>query len=160
MTQACRKQTVLCVIVREDGEAYVGVNTCSIDGDTCPREEQGCASGEGYHLCGPQVHAEIAAIRQAEGSEDLEGVAFITGHDYACKECTLALRDENVHTLHFCDTAEDLWDLVEWLQNDRRYDTCESEISPDHPGRPDVASNGRDEGEASYSDDSEAFWFD
>lgn len=82
----CRKQHVRCDILTPDGAVYTGYNSCSVEGAECPRVEAGCASGEGYELCGPQRHAEVDAALRSRGPI-AGGVAFITGHTYACNAC-------------------------------------------------------------------------
>lgn len=98
--RACLKQTTRCVIVRADGQRFEATNVCDVDGlDECPRVAAGCATGEGYELCG-SVHAEARAARLAAGSSDVAGEAFLHGHTWVCHACQDALRAVNVLTLH------------------------------------------------------------
>ena len=98
---ACLKQTVTCRIVRADGRVYEATNSCNVDGLTeCPRVTAGCKTGEGYDLCGPPVHAEVAAAKFAEATREVEGEAHLYGHDYMCEACQKALIAVNVRTFH------------------------------------------------------------
>lgn len=95
--RACLKQTTRCLIVRDDGRRYEATNRCDVDGDECPRVAAGCATGEGYELCG-STHAEANAAALAAGSSDVPGEAFLTGHTWICKDCQDALTAVNVRT--------------------------------------------------------------
>jgi len=86
------------MIVREDGQHFVGFNTCDV-GHTCPRSDQGAKSGEDYHLC-QSVHAEIQAVELAKDSAEIPGEAYLYGHTYICKDCQEALLAINVKTFH------------------------------------------------------------
>lgn len=89
---ACLKQTVTCRIVRADGRVYEATNSCNVDGlKECPRVTAGCKTGEGYELCGPPVHAEVAAALKAADSKDVPGEAYLYGHTYMCEPCKQAL---------------------------------------------------------------------
>lgn len=96
----CLKQATLCVIVRADGRRYEATNECDVDGlEVCPRVAAGCASGEGYELCG-SAHAEANAAALAACSSDVLGEAFLYGHDWLCGPCQHALVAVNVRTFH------------------------------------------------------------
>lgn len=95
----CLKQRTRCVIVRADGRRYEATNVCDVDGDVCPREAAGCATGEGYELCG-SVHAEARAADLAAESVAVPGEAYLYGHDWFCGPCQRALAAVNVRVLH------------------------------------------------------------
>lgn len=102
----CLKQRVTCTIVRNDGRRYVGVNQCAVDGlSECPRVTAGCATGEGYELCG-SVHAEVAAAKLAEESKDVPGIAYLEGHTWFCGPCQHALTAVGVNTFHIGEFSE------------------------------------------------------
>jgi len=91
----CAKTTVTCTIVVENGVGgartyYVGQNVCRSPQVRCPREP-----GEGYEKCASicdQVgHAEAVAASLVTGQEAAGGVAYVTGHTYACDSCKAAL---------------------------------------------------------------------
>jgi deoxycytidylate deaminase len=77
-----------------------GFNRCSYwRGLTvCRRVTSGCASGEGYEQCSPQMHAEINALEAAKGAEfNLKGAtARIYGHTRVCSECKSALKKAGI----------------------------------------------------------------
>lgn len=85
----CAKKVVRCVIVAENGKAYIGENWCSNPQEVCPREP-----GEGYEkcqsICKQSGHAEINAIKAAKRDAD-GATAYLVGHHHYCKACQLAL---------------------------------------------------------------------
>lgn len=96
----CLKQKTRCVIVRDTGQMYEATNLCRVDGlDECPRVAMGCASGEGYVLCG-STHAEVNVAELAAETRHIRGEAFLYGHTWICKDCQDALTAVNVHTFH------------------------------------------------------------
>lgn len=96
----CLKQKTRCVILRSDGTKYEATNLCRVDNlETCPREDLGCATGEGYALCG-STHAEANAAKLAAETSKFKGEAFLYGHTWICKDCQDALTAVNVHTFH------------------------------------------------------------
>ena len=101
MRLPCLKQAVRCYIVRENGQMFVGVNSCKPcdrgqPATVCPREFLGCPSGEDYEIC-DSTHAEIEAVKYAQFSSDSPGEAFIFGHTFICGPCQRALAAINVH---------------------------------------------------------------
>lgn len=97
----CLKQTVTCVLTDEStGVSIEATNQCFPEGSpaVCPRVTLGLPTGEGYHHCGPPIHAEVAAIAAArEKGMALEGATCrIYGHEYICTECVDALLDAGV----------------------------------------------------------------
>jgi hypothetical protein len=106
MKGPCRKQVVRCVIQRATGERYAATNECDVDGDVCPRIAAGYPSGEGYGMC-QSVHAEIRAAELAAETSHVEGVAYIGGHTWICKNCQDALRAINVNTFVILGMEED-----------------------------------------------------
>lgn len=96
----CLKQPVRCVIIRDTGERYEGINQCAVDGlDVCPRVTAGCATGTGYEL-GGSTHAEANAAKIAGATKNIPGQAFLIGHTWMCKDCQDALIAVNVRTFH------------------------------------------------------------
>lgn len=90
----CLKQTVVCVIVRDDGRRYEAANLCAVDGlSVCPRA--GLPSGALYELCQP-VHAEAVVALLAADSSEVPGTAYVTGHEYLCPDCQRRLAAVNV----------------------------------------------------------------
>ena len=86
----CAKQIVKAEIITTDGESFKGENSCKNPQEVCPRDIEGYASGEGYHLCKEvceqESHAEIDAISKA--GDKCEGATlYLTGHTYACDSC-------------------------------------------------------------------------
>lgn len=98
--RACLKQQVVCVIIRDDGRRYEATNLCDVDElDVCPRIAAGCATGEGYELCG-STHAEANVAALAAESADVAGEAYLYGHDWICGPCQHALAAVNVRVFH------------------------------------------------------------
>lgn len=97
----CAKQHVICRIETTTGQVVTGENACNFPQTTCPRDEQGYGTGEGYHLCqeicGQQGHAEQVAVRNMKGRHGVR--AHLEGHTYACEPCKEALRSVGVRTL-------------------------------------------------------------
>lgn len=104
----CLKQLTRCVII-VDGQAFEATNDCNVgDATVCPRVTAGCETGEGYELCGPPIHAEVAAAKlvlEHFGEPVRGGTAFIYGHDYLCRDCQHALTAAGVR--RFVVTGED-----------------------------------------------------
>jgi hypothetical protein len=97
----CVKQSVVARLYPEDGsDCIIGTNLCLNPQQTCPRDEQGMASGEGYHLCQEvcqqPAHAEVQAIRQA-GEKAKGALLYLSGHTYACGNCSSVAKEHNVH---------------------------------------------------------------
>ena len=85
-TGPCAKQNVLATLVSE-----------------CPRDTFGMKSGEGYHLCEEicqqRSHAEVDAITQA-GEKAKGGIIYLTGHQYACGNCSSCAEQASVKTIN------------------------------------------------------------
>lgn len=95
----CAKQTVKALIITPSGEKFEGTNACENPQEECPRDVQGYATGEGYHLCkevcNQQSHAEVAAIKNA-GSKAKGSKLYLTGHSYACSNCKAAAKKAGI----------------------------------------------------------------
>jgi deoxycytidylate deaminase len=93
----------------EDGSFVTGENWCRNPQTTCPREEQGYASGEGYHLCrdicDQAGHAEEIAAMSMLGRPG--HTAYLYGHTYACDRCKEALRAAGVRQLILEDGSDE-----------------------------------------------------
>jgi deoxycytidylate deaminase len=67
----CVKAHVTAVLVSSDGDVFQSTNFCRMPQTVCPRETQGFAPGQGYHLCkdvcGQRGHAEVNVIDFALG---------------------------------------------------------------------------------------------
>jgi len=102
-TGPCAKQNVLATLVSEDGEVFVGTNLCRNPQKECPRDTFGMKSGEGYHLCEEicqqRSHAEVDAITQA-GEKAKGGIIYLTGHQYACGNCSSCAEQASVKTIN------------------------------------------------------------
>lgn len=113
MRGPCLKQLVKCTIVRADGRRYEGTNTCDVD-RACPRVMLSLKNGEGYHLC-QSLHAEANAAILARESIDVEGIAYVEGHDFFCRECQHALQAVNVRRFVLgpppVNTTGEMWEI-------------------------------------------------
>jgi deoxycytidylate deaminase len=80
------------------------VNTCTFDGDVCPRLEM--PTGQGYELChATHAEARLAARMKREGIVS-DGVAWVFGHYYACEPCAAALKSVGVTEIRVREVAE------------------------------------------------------
>lgn len=87
----CAKQTVVARVQSPNGVEYVGTNGCKNPQPTCPRDERGYKTGEGYELCQEicrqDGHAEYKALASA-GVAARGATLRVEGHTYACSGCT------------------------------------------------------------------------
>lgn len=92
----CAKKKVLCFLVSEDLEMFIGENTCLNPQPVCPRE-----LGEGYEkcktICQQTAHAEVNAIAQA-GDKARGSKAFVL-HKRVCCDCQVALEKAGVKSV-------------------------------------------------------------
>lgn len=99
----CAKQVVTATIITSDGERFVGTNHCKTPQKTCPRDELGMVSGEGYHLCkeicNQGAHAEVNAISNA-GNKAAGSVIYLEGHTYLCDNCKEAVESAGIKEAH------------------------------------------------------------
>lgn len=94
----CAKKRVSCHLYFDDRMFIsVGYNDVDTPQEVCPRDK-----GEGYHkcktVCGQQSHAEVAAIQNAADNMHYAEhyhtlVAKVSGIDWVCRDCQLALQD-------------------------------------------------------------------
>jgi len=95
----CLKQLTRCRVVLADGTEIEATNSCRVgDAATCPRVTAGSATGEGYELCGPPIHAEQAAAGSIP-VDNVGGTAYLYGHNWFCGPCQWALGEKGVHAL-------------------------------------------------------------
>jgi deoxycytidylate deaminase len=105
----CLKRTVVCVIMDANSKVIgVGRNQCAppLKMDEAWRQRRECArigiqsKQEGYDGSGcNSVHAEIYAIASMDTSGVRPFHALIMGHEFACDDCTKALKDAGVSTI-------------------------------------------------------------
>lgn len=95
----CLKQSVKALIVTPNGEQIFGSNHINNIVTSCPRVEQGCKTGEGYHLCkevcNQGAHAEVDAIIQAQ-KQNLSisgGILYLVNHYYCCESCINSMKE-------------------------------------------------------------------
>ncbi len=90
MRGPCAKTKVVCLIARPDGKFFRGENDCENPQEVCPRDP-----GEDYTkcktICNQGGHAEMDALRCAEGYSLQGATAIVYGHSYACQSCQEAL---------------------------------------------------------------------
>lgn len=86
----CAKRQVTCLIELPNGDTFYGDNSVRNPQEVCPREE-----GEGYEkcitICDQPGHAEVMALKAAEGHDLTGGRAIVGGIDNICKNCQLKL---------------------------------------------------------------------
>ena len=96
MSNLCTKQTTVAVIIN-NGEFWVGTNSCDCPQKVCPRE--GMKTGEGYNLCKDvckqKAHAEIDACLKA-GKKARGGTLYLMGHTYCCDECKKVMKEYGI----------------------------------------------------------------
>ena len=95
----CLKQSVKALIITSNGEQIFGSNHINNVVSSCPRVEQGCKTGEGYHLCkevcNQGSHAEVDAILQAQ-KQNLSisgGTLYLVNHYYCCDSCIKSMKE-------------------------------------------------------------------
>lgn len=95
----CAKQVVKATLITDTGLRFIGSNYCVTPQRTCPRNEAGYLSGQGYHLCKEichqRGHAEENAIENA-GPKAKGSVIYVEGHTYACENCQRVARQAGV----------------------------------------------------------------
>jgi tRNA(Arg) A34 adenosine deaminase TadA len=92
---SCAKKRVLCILITEGNELFIGENWCNNPQPICPR-----AAGEDYSkcqtICRQPEHAEIAALRKA--GNKAKGSTVLITHNRICKDCAEALNQAGVKT--------------------------------------------------------------
>lgn len=98
----CLKQTVIALILAEDGSIIIGDNSIKNSVSSCPRDISGFKTGEGYHLCrevcNQNAHAEITAIIKAKSLNIplCKARLFLYGHTYICDNCKFFLESVGI----------------------------------------------------------------
>lgn len=98
----CLKQNVKALIVTQSGEEAFGSNHINNQVSSCPRVEQNCKTGEGYHLCkqvcAQGAHAEVDAIENAQKQGlNIEGATlYLMNHYYCCEPCLNAMKSAKI----------------------------------------------------------------
>jgi len=93
---SCAKKKVLCFLISEDFEVFIGENNCLNPQPACPREH-----GEGYEkcktICQQTAHAEVNAIALA-GAKARGADAYVL-HKRVCCDCQNALDSAGVKSV-------------------------------------------------------------
>jgi deoxycytidylate deaminase len=109
----CLKVIVKALIVTQDDKEIIGSNDINRRIDKCPRVDQGCKTGEGYHLCAEvchqNSHAEVTAIENAKkGKIDVKGAKlYLTGHTYCCDNCLMSMQRAGISYVHVFDSGKE-----------------------------------------------------
>ena len=109
----CLKVVVKALIISKDNQEIYGSNDISSSVDVCPREEEGCKTGEGYELCKnvcKQIsHAEVSAINNAKNDGiDLTGASlYLSGHSYCCDNCILSMKRAGISYVYVLDSGKE-----------------------------------------------------
>ena len=99
----CAKTKVEAELILADGSVYHGENWCAKPQETCPRDEAGYSSGQGYHLCKSvceqPAHAEIDAIQKAQtdGKCVKNATMRVFNIHWICGPCTDATKALGIH---------------------------------------------------------------
>ena len=97
----CAKLTTTAIIINGD-KVFVGSNHCGNPQTTCPRDEQGYKTGEGYHLCKDicqqGAHAEVDACMKA-GEHAKGGTLILMGHYYCCDNCIKVMEEHGIESV-------------------------------------------------------------
>jgi deoxycytidylate deaminase len=95
----CAKQTTFAIIISPSNEIFYGYNECLSPQIECPRELEGCVSGEGYELCKlicrQTGHAEENACKSA-GYKAINSDLYLFGHTYCCENCIKVMKEYGV----------------------------------------------------------------
>jgi len=101
MSYTCKKQQTLAII-ENDGKFWVGRNNCKNYVAVCPRDIQGCKTGEGYELCKTvceqEGHAEVMACKAA-GDGARGGTLYLFGHWYCCDDCKRVMKEYGIENI-------------------------------------------------------------
>jgi deoxycytidylate deaminase len=93
---SCAKKKVLCFLISEDLEVFIGENNCLNPQPACPREQ-----GEGYEkcktICQQTAHAEVNAI--AKAGAKARGAKALVLHKRVCCDCQDALDSAGVKSV-------------------------------------------------------------
>lgn len=108
--QNCLKRHVVAFIITPNGKIYRGANLIQNDDiKVCPRVEIGANFGERYDLCASKCqqmgHAEIMAIKHANGADLSGSKLFLWGQDRICANCKNKLQENEI-----CDIMVDISD--------------------------------------------------
>ena len=83
----CIKQEVRAMLKLANGKEFFGTNEMkSYPGKTCPRDDLGMVSGEGYDLCksecSQEFHGEHEAVERAKlvNADTVGSTMFLVGH--------------------------------------------------------------------------------
>jgi deoxycytidylate deaminase len=94
----CAKVTTVAIIINGD-KIFVGSNSVGNPQKTCPRDEAGFKTGEGYHLCkevcNQGAHAEVDACQKA-GEHAKGGTLILMGHYYCCDNCIKVMEEHGI----------------------------------------------------------------
>lgn len=107
---SCAKKKVLCILLTDDGESFVGENWCHKPQETCPRGKE-----EDYlkctTVCFQHAHAEIDALEKA-GEKAKGAEAYLIGHDHFCRFCKEALERAGVRTSMVINSVDEIKHLL------------------------------------------------
>jgi len=106
----CIKQPVYAMLRTKSGLDFFGSNEMNTSpGSTCPRDDLGYKTGEGYALCksacSQDSHAEIECIKRAikQNICTIDSTLFLIGHYYCCENCMGFMLKNGVKTVIFLD---------------------------------------------------------
>lgn len=125
----CFKRQVRCEIIRRTPKGTVtlsvGTNSCiSKRPGECARVWVEAEAGEQYELCGPPIHAELAALdnldpREVIGMDAVLGLeAHVYGQDWVCKPCGAALFGAGIARIVMHGRPERLNTVLESVKED------------------------------------------
>lgn len=107
----------------------------------CPRVENNCPTGKGYHYCQDncqqQGHSEITSINNclAEGNDPTNADIYLFGHWWCCEPCWNHLIKHGIKNVFFLDNADQLFTrekrllLQQKLLNKENKDISRADIS-------------------------------
>ncbi len=112
----CIKQATGAVIVINDEIVASGSNA-GIRVKVCPRVEEKCPTGTGYHhcreTCKQEGHAEQMAIKDLLNKNIVhsEPALYLWGHWWCCEPCWDAMMTAGIRTVYLVEKATELFDL-------------------------------------------------
>lgn len=81
----------------------------------CPRVQNNCPTGEGYHfckeICQQNGHSELGAVNNAIANNNDPGQAdlYLFGHWWCCKKCWDSIIKHGIKNVYLLENAENIF---------------------------------------------------
>jgi len=109
----CAKVNVTAILLHDGRVIAIGTNWCRKPQKKCPRDEQGYAPGEGYHLCkeicDQPNHAETDALLAAWLTTMAQpDTCIVLNQTRVCENCKQQLKKAGVKHVWVASVHEEL----------------------------------------------------